>query len=564
MKIEVLANLFPAAPASDAAEPQGTGEEPGGGFLSVMHEAGAVLEQQEARPQCDATPQVDAQLAGALLASSALGATLGAGSESLSAVAPAEAGTIEPGVSEQPSEEAADAEPAQEDEASPVLSLPVAVPPPPPCDATRPGQECIGRFPQSGPDIAAAKSVSSAEVPAAGDNGALSLLRSGRLTGPAVRQPHEQASVQGNSTGLLPFRGQASPEAPCQEISAGDSADARSQSAAAATAEAASLSAAEPATVSSTGRTPIQPPVRPAQEQAADAPADTRLAQPDPPPGSAVSAGEASSAPGTLTHAAAQVLRAVAPAAADPSGDGETAGKERGQGKAEAQPVAPKADTRGAEAQKPEAEAPRAGMSLAGTGRGQPRDLFETRARQQSPDVPENPVPSTGYAVSGSARGSALRSAPAEAPARQSDFIMQLAQRIQTQSEEGGGALRIQLRPANLGRLEISAEPGAAGVVARIVTESTAVKQYLEGNLHVLEQALQDQGLRVDRLDVTVQSFDARQSAGQQHQAGPGAHAERGSAAAQFNGTAAASGEIVVDTPMITVLGPNSTFHTVA
>ncbi len=171
-------------------------------------------------------------------------------------------------------------------------------------------------------------------------------------------------------------------------------------------------------------------------------------------------------------------------------------------------------------------------------------------------------VLAAGYAVSGSARASTLRSAPAVATSPQHEFIVQLAERIQAQTESGVNGLRIQLRPAHLGRLEISAEPGVAGVVARIVTESTAVKQYLEGNLHVLEQALHDQGLRVDRLDVIAQPFDPRQSAGQQHQAG--SWSERRTGTSHPDVSAGPSGEIAVDPSVLGVLGPNSTFHTVA
>jgi flagellar hook-length control protein FliK len=148
---------------------------------------------------------------------------------------------------------------------------------------------------------------------------------------------------------------------------------------------------------------------------------------------------------------------------------------------------------------------------------------------------------------------------------RNTDFIIQLAERIR--AEAGGGeGIRIQLKPANLGRVEINAESGAAGLVARIVTESGAVRLFLEGNLQVLEQALQDQGLRVERIDiVTQEGLDLRPSTGNQ-QGGPGAGHASGSSDPQSSrgGVIREQDAIELDPATLVALGPNSTFHTVA
>jgi flagellar hook-length control protein FliK len=84
------------------------------------------------------------------------------------------------------------------------------------------------------------------------------------------------------------------------------------------------------------------------------------------------------------------------------------------------------------------------------------------------------------------------------------DFTLQVAERIQFQVREGKGEIRIQLQPESLGRMEISAETGGNGVIARITTESNSVKSYLENNVHILQQALQDQGLKVDHISISV------------------------------------------------------------
>jgi hypothetical protein len=156
---------------------------------------------------------------------------------------------------------------------------------------------------------------------------------------------------------------------------------------------------------------------------------------------------------------------------------------------------------------------------------------------------------------------------PAEtAPvARPREFVFQLADHIVKELQDGTNGVRIQLKPAALGRLEINAEHGAAGVVARIVTESGAVRQFLEGNLQMLEQAIQDQGLKLDRIDVVVnQNLDHRQSGNQgDANSGQGNHAG-GNGRHTSADPEPRRGEITADAVMIMSLGPNSTFHTVA
>jgi flagellar hook-length control protein FliK len=153
---------------------------------------------------------------------------------------------------------------------------------------------------------------------------------------------------------------------------------------------------------------------------------------------------------------------------------------------------------------------------------------------------------------------------------RPNEFVYQLAERIQTQLQAGEGEVRIHLKPENLGNLEIKAESGVGGIVARIATESSSVKQYLEGNLHTLQQSLQEQGLKVDRIDVVLQeALDLRHSSNQQQHSGQTGNGQSGSNSGNGAGgsrstSSVLDGEIVVDPWIATALGPNSTFHTVA
>jgi flagellar hook-length control protein FliK len=125
------------------------------------------------------------------------------------------------------------------------------------------------------------------------------------------------------------------------------------------------------------------------------------------------------------------------------------------------------------------------------------------------------------------------------------------------------------LRPENLGRLEIRAEVGAMGVIARIATESSSVKSYLESNLHILQQSFQEQGLKVERIDVLVQEgFDARNPAAQQQNSGQNGSSNHpaGSPAARSlePQSTVLQDELLVDGLTLMYLSPNSTFHTTA
>jgi flagellar hook-length control protein FliK len=95
-------------------------------------------------------------------------------------------------------------------------------------------------------------------------------------------------------------------------------------------------------------------------------------------------------------------------------------------------------------------------------------------------------------------------------PMSDQEFVIELAGRIQAQIRGGREMIRIQLHPEELGRLEIRAESGRNGIIARIAAESLDVKKILEGNLQGLQQTLEARGLKVDRLHIVVEdSADA-------------------------------------------------------
>jgi flagellar hook-length control protein FliK len=162
---------------------------------------------------------------------------------------------------------------------------------------------------------------------------------------------------------------------------------------------------------------------------------------------------------------------------------------------------------------------------------------------------------------------SALLAPKHTVPSQEPNFLSELARRVDMQLRDGENVIRIQLKPSSLGRMEIMAQTSGTGVMATITTESSAVKNYLEHNLHQLQQSFLDQGLKVDRINVTVQegfqpqhsssgSQDSRSSGGQQ--------GESKSPVWQGSQFEWPSEELTVDTQTLMVLGPHSTFQTVA
>jgi flagellar hook-length control protein FliK len=150
------------------------------------------------------------------------------------------------------------------------------------------------------------------------------------------------------------------------------------------------------------------------------------------------------------------------------------------------------------------------------------------------------------------------------------ELYFQLADQIRIQLRDGKREIRIQLKPDSLGRLEIRAENTIHGVMARISTESGAVKSYLENNLQLLQQTLQDQGLKIDRIHIVVQDgFDPQSSSGYTAQFGHAGSGQDGKESQPSSGKSSSSNvnsieEAVLDTTSWLALNPNNRFYTVA
>ncbi len=210
----------------------------------------------------------------------------------------------------------------------------------------------------------------------------------------------------------------------------------------------------------------------------------------------------------------------------------------------------PAMEARGGVSEKPAAE------------QGRPLKPSVAEAKEMMHDA------AAGPAATADIKSAALPKAATSSGPRPPEFIYQLAERIQAQLQSGQAELRIHLKPEHLGNLEIKAESGVDGIIARIAADSNNVKHLLESSIQILQQSLQEQGLKVDRIDVVLQQgFDTRHAGNHQHQSGHTGSGNDGSEAGSSSprpGSPLAQAEIEVDPSTAMILGPHSTFHKVA
>ena len=151
-------------------------------------------------------------------------------------------------------------------------------------------------------------------------------------------------------------------------------------------------------------------------------------------------------------------------------------------------------------------EGPR-GDAKNGGGHGQ--TLQSAPAPVAAHDAPAAPftastAPMNG--VPGIVVGQGLTAAPLY-PADAAALAPQIVQAIKIQWQGGIGEARIKLHPEYLGELTIAIRVERGGAVsASLESGSSSVRQWLQGNESSLRQGLADQGLHLERLQVSDQS----------------------------------------------------------
>jgi hypothetical protein len=152
---------------------------------------------------------------------------------------------------------------------------------------------------------------------------------------------------------------------------------------------------------------------------------------------------------------------------------------------------------------------PASGEEAAAAGDPDPAPRFDAALREvRSPSAAENPAAKpAGPAESGHAKE--------PAGAARGGLFDQIVQRAAVHLKDGQNEMRIDLKPEHLGQVRLQVVTDNQQVSVRIVTELAVVRDLIEAQLGQLKSDLQQHGLQVDRLEVSV-AADQRQAPGRQ------------------------------------------------
>ena len=90
------------------------------------------------------------------------------------------------------------------------------------------------------------------------------------------------------------------------------------------------------------------------------------------------------------------------------------------------------------------------------------------------------------------------------ASANREELFSQIVERAKVVINNGGNKMEVNLKPEHLGRLQLKVTIENEVVTARFVAESQQVKEIIESNLGQLKQNLQENGMQVDSILVSV------------------------------------------------------------
>lgn len=120
----------------------------------------------------------------------------------------------------------------------------------------------------------------------------------------------------------------------------------------------------------------------------------------------------------------------------------------------------------------------------------------------------------------GSGSGTMTQTAPVEAPVSEAaepqsytsidtlDLIEQVAQNVKVVLENDSTSMEMQLNPENLGKIYLNVSTREGTVNAQIAAQNEAVKAALEIQIATLRENLNQAGIKVDAIEVTVASHE--------------------------------------------------------
>lgn len=92
------------------------------------------------------------------------------------------------------------------------------------------------------------------------------------------------------------------------------------------------------------------------------------------------------------------------------------------------------------------------------------------------------------------------------------EIVRQVVEQIQMQSKPGMTSMEMQLYPEHLGKVLIQVVSREGSITAQITAESEAAKNALETQLTLLKENLNNQGLKIENVEVTIASHAFEQN----------------------------------------------------
>jgi flagellar hook-length control protein FliK len=118
-------------------------------------------------------------------------------------------------------------------------------------------------------------------------------------------------------------------------------------------------------------------------------------------------------------------------------------------------------------------------------------------------------------------------------------IVRQVVEQISMQTKQGMTTMELQLYPAHLGRVTVQLVSKDGNITAQIAAETEAAKNALETQLTLLKENLNNQGLKIENIEVTIASHAFEQNMqGEKQQDGQSGSKNRGKRALNiFNET---------------------------
>lgn len=92
------------------------------------------------------------------------------------------------------------------------------------------------------------------------------------------------------------------------------------------------------------------------------------------------------------------------------------------------------------------------------------------------------------------------------------DIINQIQEHVRVEFKEDMTQLQMQLNPENLGTVNLTIAAKEGNVTAQLMTQNEAVQAALESQIAMLKESLEQQGVKVEAIEVTVASHSFEQN----------------------------------------------------